>query len=97
MTIRNYKRGNALYAFDCVIYGHIEMTWREWLDASRYLLRAKCLSYKDDIIRTDKYLETSKKWTWRNVRVNATERLFKHYNLPRYKRQNYAIKIATGH
>ncbi len=96
MKIKNYNKGNYLPAFDCVIYGHIEMTWKEWLEASTYLMRAtKDRFYrnllKEDIVREDKYLGRN----WRNVRTTATELLFKRYNLPRYKRQNYAIKIIN--
>lgn len=102
MKVINYnqKNKNYLSAFDCVIYGYIEMTPQEWKDACTYLKRAiKDKFYKkllcEDIDREDINLSKfySRKCIWRNVRVTATELLFKKYNLPRYKRQNYAIRI----
>ncbi len=103
MKVKNYKKGNYLSAFSCVIYGEIEMTWKEWMkEVTPYLLRSggdylEKRMLREDIPRTDKNLETAngKKVTWRNIRVTYTEKLFKHFNLPRYKRQNYIIKIIT--
>lgn len=82
-------------AFNCVIYGHIEMTRKEWLGVIGYLRRSggdllEKRILREDIFRTDMHLGAS----WRNIRVTYTEKLFKHFNLPRYKRQNYAIKIV---
>ena len=106
MKVQNYhhtKEGNYISAFECVIYGHIEMTLAEWLKAKKYLLSVKGKAYdsfrrnilKQDVERTDKYLElfNPKRITWRNVRVDYTKKLFNHYKLPRYKQQNYVIKI----
>lgn len=102
MTIKNYNKGNYMYAFDAVIYGHIEMTAKEWKEATTYLKRAiKDTFYHNmllsDIERTDKNLVqfTKNGNQWRNVRVSATQLLFKKYNLPRYKQQNYAILIKN--
>jgi hypothetical protein len=40
MKVKNYNKENYLSAFDCVIYGHIEMTQDEWKDTQTYLKRA---------------------------------------------------------
>ena len=89
-----------MHAFSCVIYGHIEMTWSEWMTATKYLLRAggdllEKRMLREDILRKEKMLEQNPKITWRNIRVTYTEKLFRRFNLPRYKRQNYAIKIIS--
>ncbi len=95
MKVQNYSKtregeSNNIHAFSCVLSGHIEMTWKEWMEATKYLLRAggdymdkKML--REDILRTDKYLElyNPKRITWRNIRVTYTEKLFKRFNLPR--------------
>jgi hypothetical protein len=109
MKVKNYNKGNYTSAFDCVIYGEIEMTWKEWMKASSYLLRSggdmlEKRMLREDITRIDKYLETpiwtaptkQKNVTYRNIRVTYTQKLFKHFNLPRYKQQNYVIKIITN-
>lgn len=100
MKVKNYHDGNYLSAFDCIIYGEIEMTWKGWMKASQYLLRSggnllEKRMLREDLIRKDKYLEGNPKITWRNVRVTYTDKLFKRFQLPRYKRQNYAIKIIS--
>jgi hypothetical protein len=100
MKVKNYNKGNYIGAFDCVLYGEILMTWKEWMAATAYLLRSggdvlEKKMLREDILRKDTYLHDDKNITWRNIRVTYTAKLFKHFNLPRYKRQNYVIKIIT--
>jgi hypothetical protein len=101
MKVKNYNKGNYIDAFSCIIYGEIEMTWKEWLEAKRYLLLSggdytEKRMLREDIERSDRYLKlSSEKVIYRNVRVSYIEKLFKHFNLPRYKKQNYVIKIIT--
>jgi len=102
MKVKNYNQGNYLSAFDCIIYGHIEMTQKEWKEACTYLMRATKDPFykrmlKEDILKEDRNLVAYTKdgKNWRNVRVTATQLLFKKYNLPRYKQKNYAIKIIN--
>lgn len=109
MKIQNFTKmrtgeSNNIHAFGCVISGQIEMTAKEWEKAKTYLKKCKpSESYRkaillEDLERTDKYLElyNPKRITWRNVRVDYTQKLFKHYDLPRYKQQNYVIKIIKN-
>ena len=103
MTVKNYNKGNYVGAFDCIIYGHIEMSANEWAKARAYLVRSGGDLFtkrmlRNDLDRNDKNITAWKpsKYTYRNVRVTYTQKLFKHFNLPRYKTQNYMLKIAKS-
>ena len=99
MKVKNYNKGNYLDIFDCVVYGEIKMTQKEWKEAKTYLLKCKSDSWyksilKEDLNKEDKYAQLyDNKYDWRNIRVSYTQKLFEKYNLPRYKQQNYVIKI----
>ncbi|MES2409545.1 MAG: hypothetical protein V4509_04595 [Patescibacteria group bacterium] len=100
MQVKNYIKGNYIDAFNCVIYGEIKMTWSEWWTLQHYLYRAGGNMFekkmlREDMRRPDKYLEDGKGTTYRNIRVTYTKKVFDHYKLPRYKRQNYILKITN--
>lgn len=101
MKLINYKYG---YHFDCSIHGKIVMTPTELEQAKKYLFNP-AVKYHDiyytpmmkRILRDDleRKLPLLKKGYWINIRVWATEKIVKHFQLPRYKRGNYVIEVTT--
>lgn len=78
------------------------MTHMEWLGAQAYLKRYgkgdahRKRMLRSDCDRNDKNITAWKpsKYTYRNIRVDYTRKLFERFNLPRYKVQNYMLKIS---
>lgn len=106
MKVKNFGKmrdgeRNDIHAFDCVLKGVIEMTAKEWKEARTYLLRSggdkiEKARLRSDLERVDERLEAYAKgrYTWRNIRVKYTLKLFMAFALPNYKEQNYVIKIT---
>ncbi len=99
----NYYRGIGT-PFDCVIHGTIYMTYTEWYQVKKWLLRCtkpfqyyddgqfrKSIFLKDITIGTHKYGEHG---FCANIRVTPTEYLVKKYHLNGYKRGNYQIVVT---
>jgi hypothetical protein len=83
--------------------GKIQMTLDEFNVAMKYLLRAKIgASYEHDSVRERLTLDLARPASVKGngfhvaIRVPATEKLVSHYNLPRYKRQNYFIHVTPN-
>lgn len=101
MKVTNHQKGNFTYCGSSVMYGTIEMTQKEWLCALAYLkkcytkAKAQCDTYiRDSLSHVFNYtLPNTVSDAPVCVGVCATELLFKHYGLERYKKQNYQIVI----
>ena len=88
MKLTNYNRGFNDF-FDCSIHGVIKMTQLEFTSVRTWLLRSKALFIKRDL---DRILQTKHRY-FLNIRISATEKLVKKYNLTNYKRGNYIIEV----
>lgn len=76
--------------------GKIQMTLDEYREAVKYLKRAHFdhkFTLAEDLKRTASVRGNGFHVC---VRVSATEKLVKRYNLPRYKRQNYFIHVTPN-
>lgn len=108
MKIKNYIKGNYRYCGEGVMYGEIKMTSHEFVEVIEYLKIAyhsaqmTCETYTRDSLahvfdyslreaQIEKDIPMSMPVC---LGVCATEIIFKKYNLPRYKRQNYQIIIT---
>ena len=104
MKATNHHKDN--YTFDdsndgSVMNGTIYMTTKEYHKVLEYLRKA----YTNAKAKNNTYIRDglSHVFNWTLVKrlnlkriclgVTATELIFKHYKLPRYKRQNYVIEI----
>ncbi len=96
-VINHYK---PQHAFDCVIYGTIEVNQIEWQEIKAYLKRQNFIGelWLQKIVR--ERMETQSKnalnFYGENLYclgVTPTKRVFEKYKLPRYKHQNYQIKV----
>jgi hypothetical protein len=98
MKLINYNYGN-INTFDCVIKGKIIVSKNEWKKCLNYLARVKPdTSYpfyktmvKEDVKRQIK----TKKGYLVNIRIWATEKIVNHFNLKRYKKNNYMFLIIN--
>ena len=99
MKLTNYKYG-YINAFDCSIHGKIVATQKEWQDCLRYLLRLKPDTsypfYKYMIKEDAKRQIKTKQGYIVNIRVWATGKIAKRYNLQGYKRANYMFLILNA-
>ena len=104
MKIINHNKGNYTFVSpsdSSVMYGTIEMNQEEFENAIAFLKKrygiAKryCHTYVRDSL-AHVFTWTLKHYP-QNGRISlgvcATELLFKHFDLPRYKKQNYVIII----
>ena len=99
MKIINYNYGYNP-TFTCGIGGKIVVSGKEWKDIKRYLRNGslrKTPYLFPDILREDFNRElksrTSRYVSFYNIRVTATELVVKHWNLPKYKRNNYMFEV----
>ena len=107
MKVINHNKGNYTYIHDCVCYGTIEMSLKEFIKAYDYLYTRykKAKTYTEtytrdslyNLFNTHKIREAIVNKSLDNIclGVCATEILFKKYKLPRYKKQNYLIVIKN--
>lgn len=104
MKAINHQKDNYTFVsiYDSsVMNGTIEMTREEFNDAIEFLRIQKLISEKKVDTYTRDALSHVFNWTLKHygqadrlcLGVRATELIFKHYALPRYKRQNYVIQI----
>ena len=96
MIVKNFNKGNYRYfgTGSEVYYGLVEMNKKEFDMVVKYLKKAKFdhkFTFKDDL----KNIETFKGGFQLTFRVSATQKMFEHFNLPRYKRQNYIIQVLN--
>lgn len=96
MKVTNFNKGGYQYlgTGSSVYYGKIQMSLKEFNEAVKYLNKCK-FEYKDRLKKDIKDREYFKGGFQLSVRVTATKKLFKKYNLPRYKQQNYIIQVIT--
>lgn len=104
MKAINHQKNN--YTYDgsnsgSVMNGTLYMSKKEWNRVVKYLGG----QYKKAVKNSDTYIRDglghALSWNIPKhsgeksfcIGVTATELIFKHYNLPRYKRQNYQIII----
>ena len=95
MKLINYKYG---YIFNCSIHGKIIVSQKEWQDVLKYLARVKSdISYPfyKDMVKEDakNTITTIKGNKLACLRVWATEKVAKKYDLKKYKRGNYMFYI----
>lgn len=104
MKITNHHKGNFTYVDEddsSVMYGTIEMSRDEFNDAIEFLRLQKQIATKRIDTYTRDALNHVFSWTLPHYQhkrrmclgIRATELIFKHYGLPRYKMQNYVIQI----
>jgi hypothetical protein len=96
----NYNNSYTLPNESTIIRGTIYMTEDELQKAFIYLTKEyeKAKIKGNTAIRDGLSSLKNKKYTHQNINhfclgITATQLLFKKHNLPRYKQQNYAIKI----
>mgnify|MGYP000228438621 CR=1 FL=1 len=96
MKITNFNKGNYQYigTGSEVYYGKIEMTLKEYTEVIKYLNRAKNTGFRD-LNKDTKNKQEFKNGFDVGLGVSRTEQIFKKYNLPRYKRQNYYLSVIT--
>lgn len=95
MKIINHNKNN--YTYDnsgSVIRGTIEVTKDEWNIIKEYLRNSPSKSFDYMDIALER-AEISYYDIFYSLGVTPTEMIFKHFNLPRYKRQNYQFKVIT--
>lgn len=95
MKLINYNYG-YFSEFECSVHGKIRMSYKEWIDAIRYLYAVESDSFTRDIFIED----TNRRITGKNcfyvaVRVTKTEMLVKRYNLQNYKRGNFILEVTA--
>jgi hypothetical protein len=102
MKIINHYNWYTLPNDSTIIHGTIEMTEKELQKVFKYLTKEyeKAIKKCNTSIRDGLATLKNKKYTHQNINhfsigITATKLLFKKYNLPRYKDQNYAIKIIN--
>lgn len=106
MKIKNFIKGNYTYmpnevsADGSVYYGRIEMTYPEFVEACKYLMRVRIgASYEWKFYKKLLREDLQKKGKIKNgficaIRVPATRKLVEKYGLEaRYKPQNYSLQI----
>ena len=105
MKITNHQKGN--YAFDSshdgsIMYGTVEVSHKEWCEIVKYLHRVYSRATTSGNTYTRDALSHVFDWTLKNhaqdeyvcIGVEATRLMFKRFNLPRYKHQNYRLHLA---
>lgn len=105
MKVTNHQKGNFSYLDSSVMYGTIEMSHKEWVESVKYLRRVYANAKRNR--NTYKRDSLSQLFNWNLPKhaqdqyiclgICATELLFKRFNLPRYKRQNYQIHLAHNY
>jgi hypothetical protein len=105
MKIKNFIKGNYRYMPDevdtggSVYYGKIEMTYPEFVEAVKYLMRVRIgASYDWALYKRLLKEDLQRKGKIKNgficaIRVPATLKLVEKYKLARYKTQNYYLEI----
>lgn len=107
MKLRNDSRLDIFPEFNCVIRGEIKMSILEFCKAVKYLKNTRklhngtntYLSFYRDLLKKDLMNEVKRKINgeirrYFCIRVPATELLVEKFNIKRYKRNNYVIRLG---
>ena len=94
MKLINYKMGYN-NTFDCSIHGTIKMSLKEYKKAIKYLKNNSVKwGYKYLLVEDLKRVIKLKNGFLVNIRVSATDKLVKKFDLSNYKVGNYQILVV---
>lgn len=98
MKLINYDYGFS-NTFNCSIHGKIIVSREEW-DSITHYLKNPFVKYehkfllKEDLLRAIKTIYKGQ-LAWKfNIRVSATEKVVKFFNIEGYKRGNYVFLVT---